>query len=226
MRKILISILLILLIVLAFFTIFQGISIGSFQILSATGIVELNDNLNASINEANTKIKQDLQNKKTELSENVQLLLQSKEDYYDLANVSTENEINEASTEEVYTTEYLWLRVGRHARNEGVNIRMEILTGDAGDSSVKNIDFTVDGAYVAIMDFISAIEDDSELAFRIENFNMLPSGDNLQATFSVTEIRIRQEQTTATVNNTTSTTDTMTDPATNAGGTTDTSAQS
>lgn len=226
MRKILISILLILLIVLAFFTIFQGISIGSFQILSATGIVELNDNLNASINEANTKIKQDLQNKKTELSENVQLLLQSKEDYYDLANVSTENEINEASTEEVYTTEYLWLRVGRHARNEGVNIRMEILTGDAGDSSVKNIDFTVDGAYVAIMDFISAIEDDSELAFRIENFNMLPSGDNLQATFSVTEIRIRQEQTTATVNNTTSTTDTMADPATNAGGTTDTSAQS
>ena len=226
MRKILISILLILLIVLAFFTIFQGISIGSFQILSATGIVELNDNLNASINEANTKIKQDLQNKKTELSENVQLLLQSKEDYYDLANVSTENEINEASTEEVYTTEYLWLRVGRHARNEGVNIRMEILTGDAGDSSVKNIDFTVDGAYVAIMDFISAIEDDSELAFRIENFNMLPSGDNLQATFSVTEIRIRQEQTTATVNNTTSTTDTMTDPATNAGGTTDTRAQS
>lgn len=222
MRKILISILLILLIVLAFFTIFQGISIGSFQILSATGIVELNDNLNASINEANTKIKQDLQNKKTELSENVQLLLQSKEDYYDLANVSTENEINEASTEEVYTTEYLWLRVGRHARNEGVNIRMEILTGDAGDSSVKNIDFTVDGAYVAIMDFISAIEDDSELAFRIENFNMLPSGDNLQATFSVTEIRIRQEQTTATVNNTTSTTDSTT----NTGETTDTSAQS
>lgn len=222
MRKILISILLILLIVLAFFTIFQGISIGSFQILSATGIVELNDNLNASINEANTKIKQDLQNKKTELSENVQLLLQSKEDYYDLANVSTENEINEASTEEVYTTEYLWLRVGRHARNEGVNIRMEILTGGAGDSSVKNIDFTVDGAYVAIMDFISAIEDDSELAFRIENFNMLPSGDNLQATFSVTEIRIRQEQTTATVNNTTSTTDSTT----NTGETTDTSAQS
>ena len=108
------------------------------------------------------------------------------------------------------------------ARNEGVNIRMEILTGGAGDSSVKNIDFTVDGAYVAIMDFISAIEDDSELAFRIENFNMLPSGDNLQATFSVTEIRIRQEQTTATVNNTTSTTDSTT----NTGETTDTSAQS
>ena len=162
-------------------------------------------------------------NKKTELSENVQLLLQSKGDYYDLANVSTETEINKASTEEVYTTEYLWLRVGRHARNEGVNIRMEILTGDAGDSSIKNIDFTVDGAYVAIMDFISAIEDDSELAFRIENFNMLPSGDNLQATFSVTGIRIRQEQTTTTVDNTT---DTTTGPTTNTEGTTDTSAQS
>lgn len=223
MRKILISILLILLIVLAYFTIFQGISIGSFQILSATGIINLNDELDASIDVANMKIKQDLQNKKSELSENVQLLLQSKEDYYDLANVSTETEINKAQTEEVYTTEYLWLRIGRHARNEGVNIRMDILTGDAGDNSIKNIDFTVDGAYIGIMDFISAIEDDSELAFRIENFNMLPSGDNLQATFSVTGIRIRQEQTTTTVDNTT---DTTTGPTTNTEGTTDTSAQS
>lgn len=219
MRKILISILLVLLIVLAYFTIFQGISIGTFQILSAAGIVGLNDDLNAKINDANVRIKQDLQNKKTELSDNVQLLLQSKEDYYDLANVSTESEINEAQTEEVYTTEYLWLRVGRHARNEGVNIRMDILTGDAGDSSIKNINFTVDGAYVAIMDFISSIEEDSELAFRIENFNMLPSGDNLQATFGVNGIRIRQEQITATVDNTTNTT-------TNAEGTTDTSTQS
>ena len=40
MRKFLIAVLLVLLIVLAYFTIFEGISIGSFEILSAKGIAE------------------------------------------------------------------------------------------------------------------------------------------------------------------------------------------
>ena len=65
MRKVLISILVILLIVLAYFTIFQGISIGNFEILSASGIVGLNDELTAKIEEANRKIKNDLQSKNT-----------------------------------------------------------------------------------------------------------------------------------------------------------------
>ena len=215
MRKILIAVLLVLLIVLAYFTIFQGISIGSFQILSTQGIIELNDNLTTEINEANIKIKSDLQNKKTELSDNVSVLLENKESYYNLANVSTESEINEANTQEVYKIEYLWLRIGRHARTEGVNFRMDVLSGDAGDSTVKNINFTVTGQYAGIIEFISALENDSELEFRIENFHLLPDGENLQATFNVTGIRIDLENTTTTVESTTSdgttTTNTETD---------------
>lgn len=57
MRKLLISILLILLIILAYFTIFEGISIGDFEILSTSGIVKLNDNLTTKIEEANKKLK-------------------------------------------------------------------------------------------------------------------------------------------------------------------------
>ena len=215
MRKILIAVLLVLLIVLAYFTIFQGSSIGSFQILSTQGIIELNDNLTTEINEANIKIKSDLQNKKTELSDNVSVLLENKESYYNLANVSTESEINEANTQEVYKIEYLWLRIGRHARTEGVNFRMDVLSGDAGDSTVKNINFTVTGQYAGIIEFISALENDSELEFRIENFHLLPDGENLQATFNVTGIRIDLENTTTTVESTTSdgttTTNTETD---------------
>lgn len=215
MRKILIAVLLVLLIVLAYFTIFQGISIGSFQILSTQGIIELNDNLTTEINEANRKIKSDLQSKQTELSDNVSVLLENKESYYNLANVSTESEINEANTQEVYKIEYLWLRIGRHARTEGVNFRMDVLSGDAGDSTVKNINFTVTGQYAGIIEFISALENDSELEFRIENFHLLPDGENLQATFNVTGIRIDLENTTTTVDSTTSdgttTTNTETD---------------
>lgn len=202
MRKILISILVILLIILAYFTIFQGISIGNFKILSASGIVEINDELTTKIEEANRKIKNDLQNKKTELSQSVSTLLQNKESYYRVANISTESEISKANTEETYDIEYLWLKVGRHARTEGVNIKMDVMNGTTGDSTTKNLSFTVVGQYVAIIDFVSSIEDDSELAFRIENFDLLPDGTNLKATFDVIGIRIKIENTTQSVNGT------------------------
>ncbi len=204
MRKVLISILLILLIVLAYFTIFQGISIGTFKVLSTNDIIKLNDDLTVKIGEANKKIKTDLQSKRSELNENINILLDNKESYYNLANVSTESEITEASTEQVYSIEYLWVRVGRHARSEGVNMKMDVLAGDTGDASVKNINFTAVGKYMAIMNFVSALEDDSELGFRIEDFHLVPAEDeiNLQATFSVTGIRTRVENTTVSVDTT------------------------
>ena len=194
MRKLLITILLILLLVLAYFTIFDGISIGDLHVLGASGIVKLNDNLTIKIEDTNRKIVTDMKAKEEELSKEVDTLLKNKESYYKLANVSTESEISKASTEETYDREYLWVRVGRHARTEGVNIKMEEKTGNVGDNSIKNLDFTVVGQYFAIMDFISALEDDSELNFRIDGFHMVPSaGNTLQATFSVIGVRINQE---------------------------------
>lgn len=199
MRKILIAVLLILLIILAYFTIFQGISIGAFNLISTKGIANLNDELALKIEVAKRKIDMEMNTKQEELQQNVKELLKAKETYYDLANVSTENEISEANTEEVYTYEYLCLRIGGYARNEGVNMKMDIKEGDAGDEMLKNISFSVTGKYTSIIDFISSIEDDSELSFRISNFNMLPSGDNLVATFDVDGIRIKLDKTTATV---------------------------
>lgn len=194
MRKVLISILLVLLIILAGFTIFQGISIGSFQILGTEGIIKLNDDLTFEINQANTKIKSDLQSKKSELNEQVRQLLQNKEDYFNLANVSTETEISKAQTQEIYDIAFLFLKIGRHGRAEGVNFRMDILSSDAGETSVKNIAFTVTGAYSATIEFIRSLEDDSELQFRIEDFHMLPSGgENLETTFNVNGVRINLE---------------------------------
>ena len=186
---------------MAYFTIFEGISIGDFEILSTSGNVKLNDNLTTKIEEANKKIKSDLQSKETELKQNIDILLDNKESYYNLANVSTESEISRANTEETYTYEYLSIKIGRYARTEGVNLTMNVKTGDAGDEVTKNLDFTLVGQYFAIMDFISALEDDSELDFRIEDFHMTPSSeDNLQATFNVTGVRIKIENTTVSVN--------------------------
>ena len=210
MRQILIAILLVLLIVLAYFTLFQGISLGSLDILGINGIIGLNDNLTEKINVANTKIKQDLQNKKIELSDSVDTLLEQKEKYYKLANTSTDSEIAEATTQESYSLEYLYLKVGRHGRNEGVNFRMDILTGASADPDMKKLEFTVEGKYVGIMNFVSALEDDGNLGFRIDNFDLLPYGENLQATFDVNNVRVNIENTTSSVQQDNSQTDTST----------------
>ena len=210
MRKILIAILLVLLIVLAYFTLFQGISLGSLDILGINGIIGLNDNLTEKINVANTKIKQDLQNKKIELSDSVDTLLEQKEKYYKLANTSTDSEITEATTQESDSLEYLYLKVGRHGRNEGVNFRMDILTGASADPDMKKLEFTVEGKYVGIMNFVSALEDDGNLGFRIDNFDLLPYGENLQATFDVNNVRVNIENTTSSVQQDNSQTDTST----------------
>lgn len=209
MRKILISILIILLLVLAYFTIFQGIALGNFKILSVEKIIELNNTLNLGIEEANSKIKNDLKNKQKELSENVEVLSNNKEDYYKLANVSTENEIDEANTQEIYNSEYLWIKIGRHARKEKVIPKMDVKTSTTGDSTLKDLAITAEGSYYGIIDFVSDLENDSDLNFRIENFKLIPSGDNLVATFNVSGLKIKIENTTQTVSeNNTSTTQT------------------
>ena len=216
MRKILISILIILLIVLAYFTIFQGISLGTFKISSVKEIIELNDELKAKIEQTNSKIKNVLKSKETELSNNVDTLLKNKEDYYKLANVSTESEINKANTEEIYNTEFLFLKIGRHARKEGVILNMPVKTGTTGDPMLKDLSFTVIGKYYGIIDFVSALENDSDLNFRIDDFKMVASGENLQATFNVRNVRIKIENTTQNVTSTTeNATENATDDTTN-----------
>lgn len=195
MRKILITILAIILVILAYFTIFHGISIGSFKILGTSQIEELSDELNSKKDEANRKVASEFQGKQEELLSKVDTLLQNKEQYYDVANVSTDNQLSQANTEEVYNLEYLYLKVGGHARNEGVNLKLDINSGDTEDEEVKNLAFTVTGQYVGIIDFISAIEDDSELAFRIEDFKMEPDEENIKATFNVREIKIQLDET-------------------------------
>lgn len=193
MKKVLISILIVLLVVLAYFAIFNGLSFGNARILSIGEIIEANDELITSIEQAQSLLKKDYPSKKEELSTSITELLNKKEEYFNLAKVSTDKEITKANTEEIYWIEYLWTRVGGHATSKGVNLRMDINAGDTGEADVKNLSFTVTGQYIGIMDFVSALENDDELNFKIENFKMVQDGEVLSATFTVRGIKIRQE---------------------------------
>lgn len=199
MKKILIGILIILLIVMAYFAIFKGISLGNFNILSVKQIQAENDNLTQEISQTETLMYSSYSTKTEELDRSVQGLMTAKEEYLDLTDVSTEGEIKKATRKETYKIEYLWTRIGSHATAEGVILKLDILAGNTGEADVKNLSFSVTGNYIAVINFVTAIEDDAELGFRIENFKILPGSDTdgRQATFTVKNVRIKQETTTS-----------------------------
>lgn len=192
MRKILMAVVVLLLAVLGGLIIFNGLSIGNFKILSAKQIIEENDKLTTEISDTEVLMNSVYPSKTEELDTSVSKLLTAEEEYLDLANVSTKAELNKASVVETYTVEFLWTRLGRHATAEGVNLSYT--------PSGKSINFTVVGEYIPILSFVSAIENDSKLGFTIENFKLVPNGENLQATFVTRNVNIKTESVSANVN--------------------------
>ena len=208
MRKLLISILLILLIVMTVLCIKNGINIGPLHVLGVTQIQDANGELTRKIAEAkNTN--DNYANKLTEIKDLITDLGEARSEYLQTINVSTESEIREATQTKNYTIEYLWSQVGNHATQEGVNIRMDVVSGV--DENTKNLNFTVSGNYLAITNFITELENDSSLQFTIDEFSMTQN----QCTFVVRDVFIRNETTMTSQNNTTTNTNATTNTTTN-----------
>lgn len=191
MRKILMILIIVLLSVLCYFALTSGIEIGNFQISSIKQIENQSKNLNSKIEEINTLIDSELPRKLSQLKTASNNLQTSKEEYLKYTNLSSDQEILDAMQKKSYTIEFLWANLGLHARNEGINLTFEIANSATGATDVNDISFTVNGSYIAIINFIYAIENDTELNFRIENFKLLPhKNEILQGTFKVRNIAI------------------------------------
>ena len=191
MRKLLISILLILLIVMTVLCVKNGINIGPLHVLGITQIQDANGELTRKIAEAkNTN--DNYSNKLTEIKDIITDLGTARQEYLQTINVSTESEIQEATQTTNYTIEYLWSQVGNHATKEGVKIKFDVVSGV--DENISNLEFTVSGNYLAITNFITELENDSTLQFTIDEFSMTQN----QCTFVVRDVFIKKETTTST----------------------------
>lgn len=188
MKRILITIANILLLVALFLTMTKGFSIKSFQVLSFRGLKEASDGLETKIEDVNKEANEYKKSLNT-IQQDTQKLTKAKKDYLDLVSVSSASEIQEALQTKTYTIEYLWSRVGNYATKEGVNVTMSIASSTLNAEGYKNLNFTVSGEYFAINQFIRDIENDSNLDFTIDSFDMTAS----QATFVIKNVKIQQE---------------------------------
>ncbi len=196
MRKALLSLLLLLAIILIFLFMKNGLSIGSFQIYGFEDINKKNDELTQAINSANEE-SDSYTSALSKLNSDVESLSDAKKRYLDLIAQSTEKEIKEATQTKTYTIEYLWSEVGNHATAQGVSLKMEVVSSTLADQEYRNLNFTVDGEYLAIVQFIYDIENDSDLDFTIDNFYMTSK----HATFTVKDVKVKRENVTQTSNN-------------------------
>ena len=192
MRKLLMMLIVVLLSILCYFALTSGVEFANLNISSIKQIEAQSKNLNTKIEEINTLIDVEYPRKMTQLKTASNNMKTAKNEYLRYTNLSTDQEILDAMQKKSYTIEFLWTNLGLHARNEGVNLTFEIVSSSTGANNVNDIKFTLQGSYIAITNFIYAIENDTELNFRIENFKLLPhENEILQGTFIVKSIAIK-----------------------------------
>lgn len=191
MKKILITVLILLVLILTIFTVVKGLELGSFEILGIKEIQEKNASLEKEITEATKLADTEFPNKMTQLNTSMKKLKEEKTNYEDMIAVSSAEDGQAASQLTKYNIDFLWTKIGTHATSEDVVIKMDITNG-SGAPDTYNLNFTVNGEYANIAEFIRDIEDDSKLGFKIEEFLMKAgtSTSDLQATFVCKDIPI------------------------------------
>lgn len=205
MKKLLILILITLLLILTMFIGIKGVTIGKIEILGIQGIQAKNSELDSKIQDAAKLVEKTYEQTISEVNSNAKKLKEEKQNYQDMTAISSDGETQAVNQIEKYEIETLWVKLGNHATSEGVVMKMDVTSGSSGAQDSYNLNFTVTGGYVQIEDFISSIENDSTLGFKIEEFKMAPSGNDLQATFVCKDIPIKQVSSTTTVTQNTTT---------------------
>lgn len=194
MRKILIALIMVVILVFTGVTVVNGIQIGNFEILGISKVKQKNDDLDTTVKKATKLASTDYQQKVDELNSALKKLEVEKSNYEDLANVSTESEI-QAANKTYNTIDFLFVRIENHAKSEGVTIEMKVTRRASGESDTYDLNFSATGTYTGIEEFITDLEDDSKLGFKIEDFSMTATsgsnGEQVEATFVCKNIIIK-----------------------------------
>ncbi len=177
MKKILISVLIILLLILTYFSLAKGINF--LNIKGINNIKAASNKLENDYNEAN-----DLSNKTypTEvdgLEDAIKKLKISKQEF-ESKNLYNKEE-NSLGTVEIktYKIHYLWTILGNYRKDRGVqSLNLDLKSTQTQD--VYDLQFTLIGSYTSITDFLYDIENDEELNFEIKDFVISSQINNAQ----------------------------------------------
>lgn len=171
MKKILISVLLVLLLILAYVVFVPGLNIGPIKINSVKAIKEASSNLDSDFDTANGLVNISYPDEVDKLQKAITNLKTSKQDYENKNLQNKEANAMETVQIKVYTIDYIWTILGNYKNDRGLaSLTLDLKSTQTED--VYDLQFTLTGNYVSITDFIYDIEDDEELNFEIQNLKL------------------------------------------------------
>lgn len=171
MKKILMTILFILICVLLVFECVKGLKIGKLEIKSIEQIKQMNDKLEETNSQAIESTNKLYPSELSKLKGAINTLNISKNKYNDKIRYMGDGYSINAMQIEKYKIEFLWTRLGNYADKHKVRMQMNVIE----DTDERyDLDFYVVGTYINVTDFIYSIENDAELNFRISDFVLLP----------------------------------------------------
>ena len=151
MKKLLITAIIILLIILTGITMIKGINVGKLSVLGIKDIKKEDEQLNTTIQQATKLASTDYQKKINDLNDQIKKLENEKLEYEEMVNVSTESQTQTANQFlGGYKIEYLYVRIGTHAKTEGVEMKMDVSRSSSGTEDTYNLNFKVTGANARI----------------------------------------------------------------------------
>ena len=158
MRKLLLILLVGILAVTAGMIVVKGIETDNFSIDSYMTIAEANNELDDLINHSAYK-----------------QLVSERESYEELLNLGVDRNGIPLSKIQEYEIEKIWITLGTYAEEQGIDLKLDISVNNSV-SKTYDLNFTINGTYTEIEDFIRKVQEDNTLVFKIENFKLVSSG--------------------------------------------------
>lgn len=180
MKKLLISIIGIIILIIIIVSAVNGVRILNFSIYSIKNIKAAGENLDKKIEEANTEENQNYAKAINDINESVKNLENIKKKYEEKINSLGLNSELGITQIEKYKIEYLWNKIGSYARKEGIRIDLDIQETTIAET--YTINFSLNGPYVGITDFLYDIENDDELNYKVKNFKVIPTTNTVTST--------------------------------------------
>lgn len=176
MKKILITVVIILLLVLTYFTLTKGISF--LNIKSINDIKAASNKLNSDFDEANNLSNKTYPEETEGLEEAIRKLKISKQQYENKSLNSADKSSLGTIEIKTYKIHYLWTILGNYRKDRGVqSLTLDLKSTQNKD--VYDLEFTLFGSYTSITDFLYDIENDEELNFEVKDFVISSDLDNI-----------------------------------------------
>lgn len=205
MRKLVLSVILILLMIGCYEVVFgKSVAIRE-KVASLTQLENSSKVLNSNIAQLEKLSKGEFEEKKKKLAEIIEDYKSTKQEYEEVvskfSNGTADNmlQMQENELKDIYDVDFLWTIVGNYATEEGINLKFDVVKNTTSSSSISNtssnyivcdLKFVITGNYVNLSEFIRDLEDDDRLNFEINDFDMQKVENDLQVILTVKAIKV------------------------------------